>query len=165
MKLNLNIGQFMRRMLPAHMIQPNRLELYWWILREIDYVWDKFTNFRKIKEIEQNITFSLQSLEWWLNFSVFSKGETKLSIKLSAGNPYFMLLSNKGDEDEYFTRLSETDGTYSETLARKEDEFGDISTDFAIISDVSLTDKQKEQINLITERYRSAGTNYQIIES
>lgn len=163
MKINLDIGDFIRRNLPIHMIQKNRLDLYWMVMRELDTIWKDYASFRDIKDIERNITFSKQSLEWWLNYQIFGGGN-KLSIIFGGGNPYFVVLENRDTGDTDYIELSlESDGLENVELARKSDSFGTITTDFAVESQVSLTDIQKEDINLIVEQYRTAGTDYQII--
>jgi len=165
MKVNLDIGDFIRRNLPIHMIQPNRLNLYWLIMREIDKIWNDYVSFRTVKYIERNITFSKRSLEWWLNRQIFGGGN-KLEIIFGAGNTYYMELGNKSTELSAYEELgikgdSPTD---SVELSRKSDDFGTIDTDFAVESSETLTDSQKEEINLIVEQFRIAGVDYQIID-
>lgn len=166
MKINLDIGNFIRRNLPIHMIQPNRLDLYWLIMREIDAIWNNYKAFRDVKDIERNITFSKKSLEWWLNRQLFGDGNAnKIEIIFGAGNPYYMELGSRSTEPNAYVELSTDSGSNSVELSRREDDFGSISTDFAIQSTENLTDAQKEQINLIIEQFRIAGVNYEIIIS
>jgi len=167
MIINLDIEKLVRRNLPAHMVQTNRIDLYWLVMREIDYVWQIYADFRDIKKKEQNITFSKLSLEWWLNFRLFSDGKAgKLEIIFGGGNPNFMELGTKGANPAAHVNLGIKGATTTESveLARKSDTFGSITTDFAVESAVTLDAKQKEQINLIIEQYRIAGVNYKIID-
>lgn len=164
MIINLDIKDFFRRNLPVHMLQPNRLNLYWLIMREISGIYDNYLAFRENKRIEKNITYSKKSLEWWLNRQVFGSGEeNKLAITFGSGNTYFAGLEKRETGDLDYIELSlESDGLASVELARRSDDFGSITTDFVIESQVALTDEQKEQINLIVEQFRTAGVDYQI---
>lgn len=165
MKINLDIQNLIKRLLPEHMIQKNRISVYWWILREIDYVWKEYKNFRDYKLIEKNITYSLQSFEWWLNLAVFGDGDAgKLSIIVGSGNPYYMVLEEGYSGEDYVLLSSESDGTDSIELARESDNFGVTDVDFAIESEISLSASQKEEINLIVEQFRCASMKYKIIE-
>lgn len=165
MKINLNIEDFIRRNIPVHMLQPNRLDVYWFIMREIDKVWTEYAAFRDIKDIEKNITHSKKSLEWWLNRQLFGDGyATKLEIVFGAGNTYYVALENRDTGDLDHVVLSTEAGSDNMELSRRSDDFGSIDTDFAIESKLTLSEEQKEQINLIVEQFRTAGTDYQIIE-
>lgn len=165
MKINFDIGNFIHKSLPIHMIQPNRMDLYWLVIREINKIWENYRSFRNLKYIEQNITYSKRSLEWWLNYRIFDSGDSnKLIIIVDPGNPYYMALETKDPEGNDYIELSQkSDGKANVKLSQEGDSFG-IDTSFAVKSQTILQSEEKEQINLIVEQFRPAGVDYQIID-
>lgn len=67
MILDFDINKFLKRMLPIHKRQTNRLKFFWWPLKNIQSLWNEFKEYRKDVFFKANMTGSTISLEAYLN--------------------------------------------------------------------------------------------------
>lgn len=173
MKINIDFNDLLRRLLPVDMIQQNRINLFWLIFKRLKEKWVEWAEFRDEKYIEANINFSKKTLEWWLNYKIYGNTDIgMLHIIFGGGNPYFVELGTEPVNVNNLTqaeldalnnvKLGNDGANEDMELSRLVDSFGNISTDFAVQSEQSLTDEQIEEINLIVEQYKTAGVSYQI---
>lgn len=159
MILNINFIQFLRSRLPYHKQQPNRLTLFGLPFRELDYLFTNYKSFRDEALIEANINHSSAVIEWWLNRKLSTgTGITIIENQVNAG---FVELSNRAEADAFVELANRAESTDSEALAnRGEPGTGTLSTDFAVRAPAGT---DKNTITEIVERYRAAGTTWQII--
>jgi hypothetical protein len=162
MIIDINFIRFAKVNLPVHKIQTNRFKLLNLLLRELQSLFDNFVEFRREKLIEQNINHSTKSIEYWLNYKV----KEGLRIIEQEESNYKMELSRKSEADDKQILAQKTEASDYVELERKGEESGaEFDEDFAVKYDSSLTNDEKENINIIVERYRAAGTTYKIISS
>ena len=157
MILNFNPVQFLLNRLPAHKQQPNRLALFELPFRELLSAYDNYEDWRSNRLIEQNINHSTAVLEFWLNRQL-GPGITIIENQVNVG---FVEIANR-DEATDFVEIANRDeaADFVEIANRDEPGIGIISTDFAVRAPYGTSNSE---ITNIIERYRAAGTTWEII--
>ena len=157
MIINLDPIQFLKSQLPAHKLQNNRIKLFKIPFKELGTISQDYNLWRNTRLIEQNINHSTKVLEWWLNRQVGSG----ISIIENEENENYITLSTQLENDNFILLSTQSEAVNSVLLALNgEPGDVDLSTDFAVLAP---TGTDQMAIIEIIERYRAAGTTWQII--
>lgn len=159
MRLEFDIYEFLRRQLPHHKRQTNRLALFNWPIAQLSSLWNAFAIWRSEMIYESNITGQKLALVNLLNRRV-TGAANQISI------------SEKDYGGIYLSYLSEaTDYVFLSTLAEASDlaeipldgeTATDMTADFTVYVPAGVN---IDQVAKIVDRYVIAGFDYEIQQS
>lgn len=157
MRYEFDLYEFLRRQLPHHKRQPNRMGLFYWALKQLEIVWVKFKAWRLEMVYEINVTGQRLSLIDFLN------------RKIEGANGAITIIET-ADGGLYFSNLAEnTDWSFMSTLAEATD-FSEIPLEGELLTALLVDFQVKipaavnpDEVNEIISRYVLAGKNYEII--
>lgn len=156
MRPEFDVYEFLRRMLPSHKRQTNRLALFWWALREINTLWASFREWRKEMIYESNITGQRLSLIDLLNRRVNGAGGNITIIEKVDEGIYVSKLIEAADVAEMSLLSENTDFEY---VARRGEGAEAIDADFKVVVPVGVN---FDEVRLIVDRYVIAGYEYEV---
>jgi hypothetical protein len=104
MKLEFDIYEFLRRQLPYHKRQTNRLGLFHWALKQINVVWLQFMTWRQEMIYQNSVTGQRLSLIDFLNRQISGAAGAITIIETSDGGIYFSTLAENVDA-HYFSSI------------------------------------------------------------
>lgn len=159
MRLEFDIYEFLRRDLPQHKRQTNRLALFYWPLAEIASLWDSFREWRKEMIYESNITGQRMSLVGLLNRLVSNSGNGITIIEHIGGGIWLSKEEEFSDMAEISLISENSDYKY---IARKGEETTAIDGDFLVLvpDEVNV-----DEVRKIVDRYCIAGFEYTVTKT
>ncbi len=159
MRIEFSFSEFIRRMLPVHKRQSNRIALHTWTMTELSNLWTSFVTFRENAVFESNSTGQTISLEALLNRNVTGSNN---SIYIKQGNDGGLFLSTDTENSDFVWLSLEIEATDSVFIPLD----GEVSTALAVNFEVYIPNTaNKAQVTEIVNRYVVAGYTYNIIQS
>lgn len=159
MRLDFDIYEFIRRMLPIHKRQPNRLALYDWAAAQLRVVWYQYTGWRTDMIYESNITGQKMPLEHFLNYKV-PGSQNQIYIREKLDGALYLSLEVEGSEYAYFSTEAEDTDFKEIPLAGEQLQTLDINFQVFIPATADL-----DSLTQILQRYAIAGMDYEVIYS
>lgn len=159
MRLDFDIYEFIRRMLPLHKRQTNRLALFDWGLSQLRVVWYQFTAWRTEMIYESNITGQKMALEHFLNYKVPGSQDKIFIVEKLDGGLFLSLVSE--NSEAVFLSTEAEDSDFSEIPLNGE-QLQALDVNFQVFipayADLDI-------LNQILQRYVIAGMNYEVLYS
>lgn len=156
MRLEFSIYEFLRRSLPQHKRQPNRLLLFRWPISELETLWSGFREWRKEMIYESNITGQKMSLVDLLNRRVENSGNGITIIEYIDGGIWLSKEEENSDIAELSLLSENTDYKFA---AKKGEETTAIDGDFLVLVPVGVNE---DEVRRIVDRYCIAGFEYTV---
>lgn len=156
MRLEFDIYEFLRRQLPQHKRQTNRLALFDWALNQIRVVWNSFVNWRSDMIYESNITGQKIALVHLLNRRVTGAAN---SISISEKDYGGIFLSNASELTDFAWFSTATEGTDVQEIPKDGEMATDMTADFTVYVPAGVN---VDEVAEIVNRYVIAGYDYVI---
>lgn len=159
MRPEYNITEYLRRSLPHHKRQPNRLALFMWPLQEIATLWASFSAWRREMIYESNITGQKLSLIDLLNRRL-NNGVPGITItEKQEASTYASL---EAEASDYIDAGLEAESEAGKLIGLQGENLTDIDVDFRVYVPAAVN---IDQARAIIERYCIAGYDYDIVYS
>ncbi len=158
MRLNINVYEFMVSRMPFHKRQPNRIRLFWWLLKPLQWLFDNYLAWFKDTLFKANSTGQVISLEAFLNHFVSgANGCIKIIEDESGGGRWLGL---REEQSVLFDKLGKRaeNGAYIE-LAIRGEKSTILPVDFRVLAPLGAN---QTEIKQYVEQYKLAGKYFDI---
>lgn len=156
MRLEFDIYEFLRRQLPIHKRQENRLALFDWALNQIRVVWNQFVNWRSEMIYESNITGQKIALVNLLNRRVEGSGN---NISIAEKDDGGLFIGTATESLDYLYMSTATENTDNGEFPKEGELVTALTADFVVYVPVGVN---VDQVAEIVDRYVIAGYDYEI---
>lgn len=156
MRPEFDVYEFLRRSLPQHKRQTNRLALFDWSISQITTLWTSFRAWRKEMIYESNITGQRLPLINLLNRRVPGAGGGITIIEYVDGGIFLSTIEENSDVAEL--SLVSEDSDYKQ-VARRGEKTTAIDGDFLVLVPAGVN---YDIVRNIVDRYCIAGFEYEV---
>lgn len=159
MRVEFDVYEFMKRMIPAHKRQTNRLALFWWSIAQINLLWESFREWRKEMIYESNVTGQTLSLVDLLNRRVNGANGGISIVERTDEGIYLSVLNEDADHAEMSLISENTDFEY---VSKAGEGGASLDIDFKVVVPVGVN---FDEVKKIVDRYVIAGYQYEVVNS
>lgn len=159
MRLEFDVYEFLKRMLPRHKRQTNRLALFNWSVGQIAALWDEFREWRKEMIYESNITGQRLPLIDLLNRRVEGAEGGITILEYIDGGIWLSTEAEASDRADMSTEAEASDYKY---IARRGEELTAIEGDFLVLVPMGVN---FDEVKLLVDRYVIAGFEYTVTDT
>jgi hypothetical protein len=157
MTFDFSIYEFLRRQLPKHKRQTNRMALFFWPLNELKTLWEDFVDWRDDMIYQSNITGQTLSLTHLLNKKVTGANG---SISIRDTEETGVYISTLAENTAVVTMSLASEGSTTMNIELYGEGGATLGVSFQVVVPAGVSNAQIEQI---VNRYLIAGMSFTII--
>jgi len=156
MRFDFDTYEFLKRMLPHHKRQTNRLALFNWPLLEVQELVSDYREWRLEMIYQSNVTGQKLSLVDFLNRKVTDSGNSIDIVETEDGSIYFSTFTEATDPQDISLLSEDTDVLEIPKLG---EDGSALTVDFRVIIPTGVN---PDEVDRLMARYVLAGKTYEI---